>query len=163
MRAARSTWITGFLGGCCALFMGGCVSSSSRLSADHPTERAQIARLLTDIFDAAQSKDMVRLDSYHWYGPKFTKFGSDSSGRQDAAAARKGEHDGLAAISDLSMQPRNLKIDVFGDVAIATFVLEANFRTGSGLVQKEDRATMLFVKKDGVWKITHEHFSPFKS
>ena len=143
-------------------FLAGC-ASTARLSEDHPTERAQIGHLLHDIFDAAQAKDLPRLDSYHWYGAKFTKFGSDSSGRQDSPAARQGEHVGLAAIKGLTMQANDLKIDVFGDVAIATFILDVSFQAGSDQVQKKERATMLFVKKSDGWKITHEHFSAFKA
>jgi ketosteroid isomerase-like protein len=60
------------------------------------------------------------------------------------------------------MQARDLKIDVFGNVAIATFILDVSFKTTAAQVQKQERSTMLFVKKDEVWKITHEHFSPFK-
>jgi ketosteroid isomerase-like protein len=106
---------------------------------------------------------LSRLDSYHFYGPKFTKFAAEVFGRQDAAAARKGEHDGSAAVNDLKMQADDLKIDVFGDAAIATFILNYSFKTGTGTIEKKARSTMVFVKDRGTWKITHEHFSAPKS
>jgi ketosteroid isomerase-like protein len=122
----------------------------------------QIEARLQEIFDAAEKKDLSRLDSYHLYGPKFTKFPAAPVGRQDAAIARKGEHDGLVAISALAMQATDLKIDVFGDVGIATFVLNSRFKAGGDPIERQERATLVFVKDHGAWKIAHEHFSPFK-
>src|SRR5438093_12264830 len=99
------------------LVLAGCVAApTAKPTADNSKDRTQIQRRLLEIFDAAEKKDLDRLDSYHLYGPKFTKFAPEAVGRLDAAAARKGEHDGLAPVSDLKMQAEDLKIDVFGDV-----------------------------------------------
>jgi ketosteroid isomerase-like protein len=140
------------------LVIGGCASpsSSANLSAN-----AQIQKRLDEIFDAAMRKDMPRLDSYHAYGPGFTKF-SGQLGRLDAAAAREGEHHGLLATTDLSMKAADLKIDVFNRCAIATFILDYGFKTGTERIDKQDRATLVFVKEGAEWKITHEHLSPYK-
>lgn len=127
--------------------------------ADYPEERAHIEQVLKQIFDAAEKKDLERLDSYHFYGPKFTKFSGPSNNRQDAAVARQGEHDGLKAINDLKMRADDLKIDVFGDAAVATFILNSSFKAGAETMEKKDRGTLVFVKDHGAWKITHEHFS----
>ena len=79
-----------------ALLVAGCASmSTASLNTDNPEERAQIQRRLKEVFDAAEKKDLKRLDGYHFYGPKFTKFAAEQLDRQDADAARKGEHDGL--------------------------------------------------------------------
>jgi len=147
-----------------AVVLGGCASApTAKLNADYPKDRAQIQRRLLEIFDAAEKKDLDRLDSYHFYGPKFTKFAPEAAGRLDAAAARKGEHDGLAPVADLSMRAEDLKIDVFGDAAIATFVLNYSFKAGADAFQKQALSTLVFVKDHGAWKITHEHFSALKS
>src|SRR5882724_6848659 len=80
------------------LLATGCASPrTADLQADYPEERAQIERRLQEVIVAAESKDFARLDSYHLYGPKFTKFSGSSSQRLDAAAGRKGEHDGLGS------------------------------------------------------------------
>lgn len=147
-----------------AILFAGCASvPTANLNADYPEERAKIQRRLNEIFDAAEKKDLPRLDSYHFYGPKFTKFADGQLSRQDATAARQGEHDGLGSINDLSMRADDVKIDVFGDVAIATFVLEARFKAGTDTIEKQARSTLVFVKERGDWKIAHEHFSAFKS
>ena len=146
------------------LLLVGCASApTARLNADYPDAKARIKRRLTEIFDAAEKKDLERLDGYHLYGPKFTKFAPEAVGRLEAAAARKGEHDGLAPIKELSMQADELKIDVFGDFAIATFVSNYSFKAGGDTIKKQALATLVFVKDRGEWKITHEHFSAAKS
>ena len=138
--------------------------STTDLNADHPDDVVQIQRVLNDVFDAAAKKDFPRLDSYHFYGPKFTKFDDfEPLTRHDAAAGRKAEHDGLGSISDLSVKADGLKIDVFDNVAIATFVLDYGFKAGNDTIRTRARSTLVFVEDQGAWKIAHEHFSAFKS
>ena len=111
------------------------------------------------MLDAAEKKDFERLDSYHFYGPTFTKFTGSSPERLDTTAARKGEHDGLGSINGLKMRDDDLKIDVFGNTGIATFILTYSFEAGGKTVQGRERSTLVFVKEMGEWKIVHEHLS----
>jgi len=147
-----------------ALFLvSGCVClRTAALQAEYPEEKSQIERRLQEVFAAAESKDFDRLDSYHLYGSKFTKFSGSSSDRLDAAAGRKGEHDGLGSIKGLKMRADDLKIDVFNNVGIATFILDYSFDSGGVVVHRKERSTLVFVKDGGAWKITHEHLSPIK-
>ena len=147
-----------------AMLLAGCASTPpDRLRADYPKEEAQIRYRLNEIIDAAEKKDFNRLDSYHFYGAKFTKFAPEAPGRQDAEVARKAEHDGIGAATDLQMQVDLLKIDVFGNVGIATFDLKYGFKAASGRIEKSAHATMVFVKETGAWKIAHEHLSALKA
>jgi ketosteroid isomerase-like protein len=144
-----------------ALLVTGCAS----LHTANPQEteargQAQIRQRLQEVFAAAMSKDFDRLDSYHLYGPKFTKFSGASPDRLDAAAGRKGEHEGLGAAKGLEMRADALKIDVFDNVGIATFILDYNFESGGEVGHRKDRATLVFVNERGEWKIAHEHLSP---
>lgn len=143
-----------------AALASGCASSPTTNPQAAQKEQAQIERRLNEIFDAAEKKDLARLDSYHLYGPNFTKFSAASASRQDADTSRKGEHDGLGAINDLKMQAEELKADVFGNVAVATFILHSSFKVAADTIEKKERGTLVFVKEQGEWKITHEHFSP---
>jgi ketosteroid isomerase-like protein len=139
--------------------LSGCASApTNKITEDYPDERARIERRLSEILDAAEKKDLERLDSYHFYGPKFTKFGTPA-GRLDATMARQDEHQGLSRISDLSMRAENLKIDVFGDVGVATFIMHSDFKAGTNTFHQKARSTLVFVNDGGFWKITHEHFS----
>ena len=146
-----------------AILVAGCASvPRTNGPADDSQEQAQVQQTLYQIFDAAEKKDFNRVDGYHLYGPKFTKFAPEQPGRQDAAASRQGEHDGLSAINGLSMHANELKIDLFGDVAIATFIVDSHFKSGADTVERKARSTLVFVKDHGAWKIAHEHFSPLK-
>jgi ketosteroid isomerase-like protein len=139
-----------------ALLCAGCVSSARKASLD---ATPAIQHRIDEICDAVQKKDLPRLDSYHLYGPRFSKFGSATPGREDAEAAREGEHKGISAANDMRMQAEDLKIDTFGDTAIATFILNYSFEGANGHVAKKARSTLVFVKDAGDWKIIHEHLS----
>jgi len=143
-----------------AVFFAGFASApTTKSSADYPEQQAQIRQRLNEIMDAAEKKDFVRLDSYHLYGPKFTKFAAESAGRLDAEAAREGEHDGLGAATGLAMRAEEVKIDVFGEVGIATFVLRYSFKVGTDTIEKKALSTLVFARDHASWKIVHEHLS----
>jgi ketosteroid isomerase-like protein len=147
-----------------SVLLSGCATAPTEpVQADYSQKQAQIKRRLKEIFDAAEKKDMVRLDSYHLYGPNFTKISAASVTRQDTTVARNGEHLGLGAITDLKMQASDLKIDVFGEVGIATFLLNSSFKAGADTIEKKEHSTLIFVNEHGAWKIAHEHFSAIKS
>ena len=130
----------------------------------YPDEQKQIEKTVHDILEAAKRKDFDRLEAFHLIGPKYTKFDDwEPLSRQDAQTAMKAERDGFSQISDLSYDIQDFKADVFGDVAIATFVLRYTMTVGNEQVPARARSTLVFVKDGNSWKITHEHFSPFKS
>jgi hypothetical protein len=141
-------------------FLAGCALTPAR-----PTNRSesgtanQVRARLAQIFDAAEKKYFQRLDSYNQNGPDFSKFSGPGFERQDAAAARAGEHRGLGAIHDLRMHAADLKIDAFARAAIASFILEYEFRAGAETIKKKERATLVLVKRRGQWLIAHEHLS----
>jgi len=143
-----------------AVLATGCASRQAvEPRGDHSKEKAQVERALQAVFEAAEAKDFERLDSLHAYGPKFTKFTSSSPERLDAAASREGEHVSLGPLQDLQMRADGLKIDLFGGVAITTFILDYSFESQGQTVRRKARSTIVFVKQDGTWKICHEHLS----
>ena len=56
-------------------------------------------------------------------------------------------------------EPRDLKIDVFGGVAVVTYYPYVSYLKDGELVARTDRQTLVFVKTSGEWKIVHEHHS----
>jgi len=132
------------------------------ISEAYPAEQEKIKMTLTHIFDLAKAKELDSLESYHLYGTKFTKF--DDGGlpaRQDAETAKKTERELFSAVSEFSYNLEDPKIDVFDDVAIATFIINVDFKMGDTAGTAKSRGTIVFVKVNDGWKITHEHFSPF--
>lgn len=140
-----------------ALLVAGCTSVRT---ADPPQARAQIEQRLHEVLTAAESKDFDRLESCHLYGPKFTRYSGTSAQRLDAAATRQLEHDGLVSLRGLKLQVEDLKIDVFGEVGIATGILISTYEVEGKTVGSSNRSTLVFVREHGAWKIAHEHLSP---
>jgi ketosteroid isomerase-like protein len=126
-------------------------------------DQGRIRKILQDICEAARKKELDRLDSFHAYSPRFTKFDDDGLGRQDADAGRKGEREAIAALKSFNARVADVKVDVFGSAAVATFILKYEADTGKEKVSGSDRSTLVFVKDGGTWKIVHEHHSPLKS
>jgi ketosteroid isomerase-like protein len=130
--------------------------------AKESDDQAKIGKILQDIVDAAQKKELDRLDAFHDYGPKFSKFEDDGLGRQDAATGKKGERDALSAVKAFNAKINDLKVDIFGNTAVATMILAYDIDMGKEKMAGKDRSTLVFVKQGGTWKIVHEHSSPLK-
>lgn len=104
---------------------GPAVASRDIIRDAFPDEQAAVAKVLRQVVEAAEKKELDRLEAFHLYGPKFTKFDDwEPLERQDAAASRKAEREGLAAVKAFSPTIDDLKVDVFGPVAVATFVFK---------------------------------------
>lgn len=132
------------------------------ISDPYIAEQKAIERLVYEIFDAGKKKDIVRLESYHLYGPKFTKYDDEFPYKRiDADEGKKGEREGFLSLDDFEIHLSGFKADIFGDFAIATFDADYSVRQGTKKTAAKSRCTLVFVKAGGGWKITHEHFSKY--
>lgn len=128
----------------------------------YPEEQEQIKNIVYDIFEVANAKDLDSLDSYHLNSPKFTKFDDgDVSQMQDYAMAKKTEEEFFTSTSDFDYTLPEVKVDVFDDVAIASFILDYSVVMGEDTFTGKSRSSLVFVKENENWKIVHEHFSPY--
>ncbi len=135
----------------------------SILSEPYPSAQLEVERRLEDIMSAARRQAIDELESYHAFGPKFTKFDDfDPLERQDADTTRQLEREAILGVKEFDPRLADLKVDVFGPVAVTTFVMDYR------VVDEEDerhafraRATMVLAKEQSEWLIVHEHFSPF--
>lgn len=146
-----------------AAFFVSCRSESAIdiVESPFPDAERDIERTLQAILRAAEEKDFDTLERYHLYGPKFTKF-PESGARQDAATARAAERNGIGALVAFRPAVEELKVDVFGRVAVATFLMPYEVVTSDDTLSESPRSTMVFVKDGPDWKIAHEHFSPLE-
>jgi ketosteroid isomerase-like protein len=135
------------------------------LTDPFPEAQAAITARIDLILDACRVKDFDRLAAYHLAGPKFSKFDDlEPLDRQDADTALRSEVEAFQAIEDLESRADDLKIDVFGPVAVATCAFRATFRVGGEPQSVATRTTVVFVDAgNGNWLICHEHHSPFVS
>jgi len=133
------------------------------ITYEYKDEQVAIKNLITDIFESAIAKDFEKSESYHLFGPKFTKFDDwEPLEKQNAEMTRKSEREAFSAMDKFTYKTQNMKVDVFDKVAIATFILDYVAQVGTDELSAKARGTLVFVKDGENWKITHEHFSAFK-
>jgi ketosteroid isomerase-like protein len=129
-----------------------------------PFESAQLAvqARIEQVLDAATAKDFDRLASYHLVGPKFTKFDDvEPLDRQDAESGMRLEMEQFTGMEDFHGRFDDLKIDVFGPVAIATGIFVWDCRAEGEVLSGRSRSTLVFAESNKQWVIAHEHHSPF--
>ena len=135
----------------------------SILTEAYPTEQLEVERCLEDIMSAARRRAVDQLESYHAFGPKFTKFDDfEPLERQDAETTRRLEREAILSVKEFDPRVLDLKVDVFGPIAVTTFVMDYRVVADEGERHSfRARATMVLAKDGGRWLIVHEHFSPF--
>jgi ketosteroid isomerase-like protein len=119
-----------------------------------------IEHRLADILDAVHADDLERLAGYHLDSPKFTKFNdSPPLERQDFATAMDAEAAEFGALDAIHGAFEDVKIDVFGAVAVVTGLFAYEAAVGDGRLSGRVRTTVVMVDDAGDWKIAHEHLS----
>jgi len=129
--------------------------------------RMEVAAFIQAFFEAGKEKDLTSLMDYH--SPVgFTKFDENPPfTRQSSEEAFIHEQAAFANISDYEYKIEELKIDLFGETAVATFYLTykgvfVNDYSFEGMtVGSRSRVTMVLSRFRDRWKIVHEHFSSF--
>ncbi len=104
-----------------------------------------------------ESSNIGGLKALHLESEKFTKFGPRSFERQDVASTNASEAAFFSSITNAKYEARDLQIDVFGDVGIATYYPEVSFVKDGNDVEVSGRQTLVFLKTDSGWKLVHEH------
>ena len=127
---------------------------------EFPESQAELVKIMDDIKMSIVNKDADKLISFHVYGPKFTEFnnGAPRNGSKENEEFERGFVNSMSGVHVWEWE--DLKVDVFGDVANVTF--HANFQPimGQDTVKIRAQVSLLFVKHQNTWKITHEHHSP---
>ena len=129
---------------------------------ENSVAQEQVKKIVLGIYNSIENKQLAGLEAQQLFGPKFTKF--DLVGvakRLDANETKKTEHNLFSSFSKAKYELMDLKVDVFEDVAISTFLLGYNVDMAGKNYKGKARGTLVFVNDGNDWKITHEHFSPF--
>lgn len=122
-----------------------------------PDARAEIRAAVMSIKADIESSNIDGLQALHLEGETFTKFGPRSFDRQDVASTNASEAAFFSSITGAKYEVKDLKIDVFGDVGIATYYPEVSFVRDGNDVEVRGRQTLVFLKTDSGWKLVHEH------
>lgn len=131
--------------------------------------RKEVSALITAYFEVGKSKDIASLSRFFAPSQYFSKFDeSPPYTRQDSDNAFMYEQARFANISDYEYKVDDLRIDVIGFMAIATFYLEYrgvfvnDYSFEGSAVKGRSRVTMVFGKFGDEWKIVHHHVSRFE-
>jgi ketosteroid isomerase-like protein len=129
---------------------------------EFPEEQAEIRDALFALAEAARVHNTEGQRLAHLNTSKFTAFGSDKPSVKDFAEKVEEEVAFFSSLDGLTIDwEDDLRIDVFGDVAVVTCLLSFS-GTGSDGKQVEvegKRATLVLVRTPDGWKIVHEHVS----
>lgn len=128
-------------------------------------DSAKIRDLISKYFQLAKSKEIERIPDF--FDQRFTKFGdSPPYDRRELERALMLEQLQFASISDYDFKIEDLKIDIVGDMAVATFALAStgmivdDYSFRGTTISNRSRATIVFQKdKKGAWKMLHQHLS----
>jgi hypothetical protein len=143
------------------LFLSSCSEKKSHqvdlVNEIFPEAQNELREVINSIVKDSETANLEGLKASHLLSDKFTKFGPRSFERQDVESTNESELTHFGSISNFKNEIKDLKIDVFGDIGIATFYPYVSFekdgeeKTGSG------RQTFVFLKTSDGWKIIHEH------
>lgn len=131
-------------------------------------QKKEITALIHAFFEAGKNKDLASLADLHSSREIFSKFDENPPyTRRNSQEAFVYEQAAFANISDYSYQIDDLRVDLMGGSAVATFYLTykgmfVNDYSFEGTpVSSRARVTMVLTKTETGWKIAHEHFSRF--
>lgn len=130
------------------------------IKEEYRKEQGEIKKRVLEIYKAAKKRDLKKLHLAHLYGPKFSKF-SDLApyGIRDSKQSKKDEDKYFRNVTKFEYKIEGLRVDVFGDVAVAAFLLHFQDEYEGQKAQGTDRVTFVMVKEGNDWKIAHEHLS----
>jgi len=125
-----------------------------------------IKRAVYKAFEIGKSKDLQSIAGMHYNDKRFSKFGDTPPYmRLDYKETCMHEELYFASVSDYDFKIEDLRIDLFDDMAIATFLIEHtgmlvdDYSFTGRTMSAKSRATMIFHKKESEWLVVHEHFS----
>jgi ketosteroid isomerase-like protein len=125
-----------------------------------PEAQAELREAVRTIADDAMTANIEGLQAIHLKSDKFTKFGPRTFDRQDLASTNESEAAFFSSVEDLTAEVKELKVDVFGDVAVVTYYPHVTFVRDGEEIKTSGRQTLVFLKTPGGWKIVHEHGTP---
>ncbi|MFW6085167.1 MAG: alpha/beta fold hydrolase [Gemmatimonadota bacterium] len=122
-----------------------------------PQAEAELRAVIEDIAADIMTGNVDGLQAIHLDSEKFTKFGPREFERQDVESANASEAAFFTSISKVDYRVEDLKIDVFGDVGVATYYPHVSFTRDGETVVLTGRQTFVFLETAEGWKIVHEH------
>ena len=131
-------------------------------------DKKDIEGVVRSFFEAGKNKDLTSLPDFHSSQEQFTKFDENPPyTRQNSEEAFMHEQAAFANISDYSYTIDDLRIDLLGDVGVASFYLTYtgmfinDYSFEGSPVGSRVRVSMVLKRTQKGWRFVHEHFSRF--
>lgn len=134
---------------------------------DEEEEFEAVRRAVEGLFEMGRENDYASLREMCLDDGRFSRFGDfppyERTGIDDTAAVERAR---FSSLKDFHYDIADLKVDFFEDVAVATFyvhyggVLLNNYIFQGKSISKDSRGSVVLVKREGEWKVAHQHFSP---
>ena len=137
----------------------GCQSQDELV--DSSNVHKELREVIKKIWVDAVAGDLNALRATHFDSPKFSKFGPRIAERQDVKSTNESETEHVLSMSDAIFDLEDIKVDIFGDIAITTFYNNYSFIKNYMRIQGKGRITLVFLNTEDGWKIVHEHSSSF--
>jgi ketosteroid isomerase-like protein len=116
-----------------------------------------------NLFTTLRAHDSQSMGQY--YMPDYTDFGRGggllirTATPEEKAKARQALFDTV----NITLQPRNVEVQVYGNAAVVTAYLVGSITPPNGeTIRVSDRRTGVWVKQGGKWKEVHMHQSPIR-
>ena len=129
-------------------------------------DKKDVEGVIRAFYEAGKNKDLTTLADFHDSPEHFTKFDENPPyTRQNSEQAFVYQQAAFANISDYNYSIDELRIDLLGDVAVATFYLSYSgmfvndYSFEGSPVRARTRATMVLARTPKGWKVAHEHLS----
>ena len=122
-----------------------------------PVVQNELREIIHTIVKDCETANLDGLKTIHLLSDKFTKFGPRSFERQDVERTNESELAFFGSVSNYKEEVKDLKIDVFGEVGIATYYRFVSFEQDGEEKTVSVRQTLVFLKTSDGWKIIHEH------
>ncbi len=141
----------------------GCVSTPTRtgnrdiVNDPFPEAKEEVLATMLKIHQDAVTGNVGALRFHHLNSPKFSKFGPRKHERQTFEETSESEASFFTSITDFTIDPKDMKVDVFGNVAVVTYYPHVTFKKDGKMMTGDGRQTLVFVKTNDVWLIAHEH------
>lgn len=129
-------------------------SSRDIVNDPFPDVREEVLATMRKIHQDVVSGNVGALRFHHLNSPKF---GPRKHERQTFEETSASEVSFFTSITDFTVDPKNMKVDVFGDVAVMTYYPHVTFKKDGKKMKGNGRQTIVFVKTTEGWLIAHEH------
>jgi ketosteroid isomerase-like protein len=138
-----------------------CMFCGFKVVSEEKALPADIVRnVLIQRIDAIKNRDAKVLESLI-DKERYTKFDDWPPFSLQSSEALENEAKAFKVLKEYTYETRSWKIDIYGDFAIATFIIRYQGKIRDLNFNIKSRVTVFLAKDEEKWKIVHEHWSRF--